>query len=65
MSETRAVTPLDQLHRQFNIPGIAEVHAGRGGLPVVRVTSPLARGEMYLHGGHVTSWVPAGGDEML
>jgi glucose-6-phosphate 1-epimerase len=65
MSETRAVTPLDQLRRQFNIPGIAEVHAGRGGLPVVRVTSPLATGEMYLHGGHVTSWVPAGSDEVL
>jgi glucose-6-phosphate 1-epimerase len=65
MSETRAVTTLDQLRRRFNIPGIAEVHGGRGGLAAVRVTSPVATGEMYLHGGHVTSWVPAGGDEVL
>jgi glucose-6-phosphate 1-epimerase len=59
------VTDLDQLRRQFNIPGIAEVHSGRGGLPVVRMTSPSATGEMYLHGAHVTSWAPAGGDEVL
>lgn len=52
------MTPVDQLRHQFNIPGIAEVHEGQGGLAVVRVTSPLASGEMYLHGGHVTSWSP-------
>ena len=57
--------PLEHLRGQFNIPGIAEVHAGRGGLPCVRVASPSATGEMYLHGGHVTSWVPAGKDEVL
>lgn len=59
------MTPLDTLRRQFDTPGIVEVHEGRGGLPVVRVTSPVATGEMYLHGGHVTSWVPTGGDEVL
>jgi glucose-6-phosphate 1-epimerase len=38
---------------------------GRGGLLEVRVTSPHATGEMYLHGGQVTSWKPAGADEVL
>ena len=49
----------------LNIPGLATVVAGRGGLPMVRVTSSHAAGEMYLHGGHVTSWIPAGGAEVL
>lgn len=49
----------------LNIPGIAELHEGRGGLPVVRITAPAASGEMYLHGGHVTAWAPAGQADVL
>lgn len=49
---------MDQ-HR-FAIPGIATVLEGHGGLPMVRVTSLHASGEMYLHGGHITSWKPGG-----
>jgi glucose-6-phosphate 1-epimerase len=52
-------------HRRFEIPGIAEVVEGNGALPKVRITSPEAVGEMYLHGAHVTSWKPAGGEEVL
>src|SRR5262245_10865981 len=52
-------------HRRFEIPGIAQVVKGDGGLPKVRVVSPEAVGEMYLHGAHVTSWKPAGGEEVL
>ncbi len=48
-----------ELDRRFGIPGIAEVAEGKGGLPCVKVTTPVATGEMYLHGGHVTSWKPA------
>ena len=51
--------------RRFEIPGIAQVVEGNGGLPKVRITSPEAVGEMYLHGAHVTSWKPAGGEEVL
>jgi len=47
-------------NRQFGIPGIATVSAGHGGLPRVLISSPHARGEMYLHGGHVSSWTQAG-----
>jgi glucose-6-phosphate 1-epimerase len=53
------------LNRRFGIPGIAEVVAGNGGLPNVRITCPAARGEMYLHGAHVTSWKPSGEEEVL
>jgi glucose-6-phosphate 1-epimerase len=54
-----------ELDRRFEIPGAARVLEGNGGLPKVRITSPHAVGEMYLHGAHVTSWKPAGGEEVL
>jgi glucose-6-phosphate 1-epimerase len=50
---------------RFEIPGIAKVVEGNGGLPKVRITSRAAVGEMYLHGAHVTSWKPAGREEVL
>jgi glucose-6-phosphate 1-epimerase len=54
-----------QLDRRFGVPGIARVLAGNGGLPKVHINSPQVAGEMYLHGAHVTSWKPAGADEVL
>ncbi|HWY45624.1 MAG TPA: D-hexose-6-phosphate mutarotase [Candidatus Sulfotelmatobacter sp.] len=54
-----------ELDYRFGIPGIAQVVEGNGGLPKVRVTSPEAIGEMYLHGAHVTSWKPATTEEVL
>jgi glucose-6-phosphate 1-epimerase len=50
---------------RFEIPGIARVVEGNGGLPKVRITSGEVAGEMYLHGAHVTSWRPAGREEVL
>ncbi len=58
-------TSLFDLNKQFGIPGRAEIQEGRGGLPCVRVSSPSALGEMYLHGGHVTSWSPNCGRDLL
>ena len=52
-------------NRRFEIPGTAEIVEGNGGLPKVRITSPEVVGEMYLHGAHVTSWKPAGEEEVL
>src|SRR6202795_544814 len=54
-----------ELNRQFEIPGTAQVVEGNGELPKVHITSADALGEMYLHGGHVTSWKPAGAEEVL
>lgn len=38
---------------------------GEGGLPVVRVSTAVASGEVYLHGAHVTSWQPAGAEPVI
>jgi glucose-6-phosphate 1-epimerase len=54
-----------EVNRQFEIPGIAQLVEGNGALPKVRITSPECEGEMYLHGAHVTSWKPAGAEEVL
>ncbi len=56
---------IEELDRRFAIAGIAHVVPGEGGMPKVRVTAPQAEGEMYLHGAHVTSWKPAGAEEVL
>jgi glucose-6-phosphate 1-epimerase len=55
---------LAKSHR-FEIQGIANVVEGNGGLQKVCITSPGAVGEMYLHGAHVTSWKPAGREEVF
>ena len=60
-----SVGTIAQLDRRFGVPGVARVLAGNGGLPKVRITSPQVVGEMYLHGAHVTSWRPAGADEVF
>jgi glucose-6-phosphate 1-epimerase len=51
--------------RRWEIPAIASVIGGHGGFEKVRITAPAAEGEVYLHGAHVTSWKPAGRDEVL
>jgi glucose-6-phosphate 1-epimerase len=50
---------------KHTIPGFAQVLEGQGGLPMVRVTTPAATGEIYLHGGQVTSWTPTGHRDVL
>jgi glucose-6-phosphate 1-epimerase len=53
------------LDRQYGIPDVAKFVAGNGGLAKVRITSAAAKGEMYLHGAHVTSWQPRDAEEVL
>lgn len=53
------------LNRCFGIPDVVRVCEGEGHLPRVVITSPLVQGEVYLHGAHVTSWRPGGGEEAL
>ena len=59
---TSTATDLDRRH---GIAGVARVTEGHGGLTKVRVTTPDATGEIYLHGAQVTSWAPAGQSEVL
>ena len=56
---------IEELDRRFAIAGIAHVVTGNGGLPKVRITSPAASAEIYLHGAQVTCWKPAGAEEVL
>ncbi len=42
-----------------------DVVSGHGGLPCVRIDTPAAAAEVYLHGAHLTSWRPAGQEEVI
>jgi glucose-6-phosphate 1-epimerase len=48
-----------------DLPSSVRLTTGRGGLPVLMVDGPAARGEVYLHGATVTGWTPAGRDPVL
>jgi glucose-6-phosphate 1-epimerase len=58
-------TALAVSHKRIENPAGASVIAGNGGLQKVCVTSANASGEIYLHGAHITSWKPAGSEEVL
>src|SRR5215470_20357967 len=60
-----ATSTFEELDRRLGIPGVARVCEGNGGLLRVQITNPHCEGEMYLHGAQVTSWKPAGHDEVL
>jgi len=49
----------------FDLPDSVTFAEGEGGLPVVRVATAVATGEVYLHGAHVTAWTPAGSDPVI
>jgi glucose-6-phosphate 1-epimerase len=53
------------LNRRLAIPGFAQIVEGNGGLAKVHVTAVDATGDVYLHGAHITSWVPRAADEVL
>lgn len=62
MSDGARIAALNERH---GMDGAVRVEAGNGGLPKVAVNTRLCRTEVYLYGGHVTSWQPAGFDEVL
>jgi glucose-6-phosphate 1-epimerase len=47
------------------LPASARVESGAGGLERVVIDAPAARGEIYLHGAHVTAWQPRGHDPVI
>lgn len=55
---------VQSLGEQFKVPGL-HFEAGQGGLTKGTVATPVASGEIYLHGAHVTSWQPAGHEPVL
>jgi glucose-6-phosphate 1-epimerase len=56
---------IDELNHRFGIPGIAQLLAGTGNLPRVRITTPAASAEIYLHGAQITSWRPSDSEEVI
>ncbi len=54
-----------ELNQRFAIPDVAQIVAGRGGLPRIQIESAAASAEIYLHGAQVTGWRPAGTSEVL
>jgi glucose-6-phosphate 1-epimerase len=42
-----------------------EITPGKNGLPRLRISTPAAMAEIYLHGAQVTSWQPAGAEEVI
>src|ERR1700739_4522064 len=53
------------LNERFAIPGVAQVVSGNGGFPRIAIETSAATAEIYLYGAQVTSWKPAGADEVL
>ena len=56
---------IDELNRHFAISGAASITAGNQGLPRVSVLTPAAAAEIYLHGAQLTSWRPAGAEDVI
>jgi glucose-6-phosphate 1-epimerase len=56
---------IEGLNRRFGIAGVAEVGAGEGGLPMVLISTAAATANISLYGAQVTSWRPAGGEDVL
>lgn len=56
---------IDVLNRAFGIAGVVEVVVGNGGLLKLCITTEQASAEIYLHGAQMTSWRPAGCEEVL
>ena len=50
----------------MNTPSTTSITADAGGMPKICLSSvDGAQAEIYLYGAHITSWVPAGGEERL
>jgi glucose-6-phosphate 1-epimerase len=64
-SKMQTMSAVEGLERRFGIPGVARICEDNGGLPRIQITGADAQGEIYLHGAQVTSWKPAGNDEVL
>lgn len=55
---------LSELNAKFAV-GETRIVAGNGGMTSVAVNARGTTGIVYLHGGHVTAWKPAGHEEVL
>ena len=56
---------IDTLNTQFALGDALIFAPGQGDLTRAIIHTPACRGEIYLHGAHLTRWHPAGHDEVL
>ncbi len=49
---------IDKLNQRYALANLLEWKSGHGKMPKAVINSELCRGEIYLHGAHVTSWQP-------
>jgi D-hexose-6-phosphate mutarotase len=54
-----------ELNRSHGIVGAAQVIPDDAGNPAVRITTPNCDAKIHLHGAQVTSWKPAGAEEVI
>ena len=54
---------IEQLNAQFGIAGQLEFITGKGGLPIIPVTTAKAKALISIHAGQVLSYQPAGEPE--
>ena len=53
------------LNQSLALPADVRIVEGNGGLPKIQIQTVSAVGDIYLHGAQLTSWKPAGEDEVL
>jgi len=58
-------TEIETLNAAFAIGDRAKLVAGQGGLPKIQIATAAASAEIYLHGAHITSWIPSGAKEII
>lgn len=62
---TGELSHIDAMNSRFGIPGVARVASGNGGLPKINIATISGSAEIYLYGAQVTSWRPAGAEEVI
>jgi glucose-6-phosphate 1-epimerase len=55
----------DQSPSSVKLPASVRLEPGAGQLPCLRVSTPLATAQLYLHGAHLAAWQPAGASPVL
>ena len=56
---------IEDLNRRFRLANRCRIAEGRSGQQIIQLRSPQSRGEIYLQGGHVSSWKPSDGEDVL
>jgi glucose-6-phosphate 1-epimerase len=59
------MSSIDDLNKRFGIAGQITFKSGHGGLTVAEINDQHATATVFLHGAHVTSFIPRGQEEVI